>query len=329
MGQTPFDILVDAAQAHVVSRCVNAVAEAGIADALDDAPRTPEQLAAATSTHAGALSRVLRVLSSYGIFEARDGRYSHTPASRLLRKDHPQSLRAYALMVNLPFVCDSVEAMGRSLRTGGPSREEARDGGWWSYLARHPEERRVFNESMTAKAQGQIAGVLASYDFSRFGTIADIGGGHGHLLQAVLAAAPKSRGILFEQPQVIQEASAIAADRLKVQSGDFFRDALPVADAYLTMQVIHDWSDAEAVKILSAIRRAAPAHAKLLVIEMLVPEDSRPDWSKVVDPFMLTMLAGKERTQHEYKDLLADAGFRLDRTIEVGQSTAILEASPA
>jgi hypothetical protein len=182
---------------------------------------------------------------------------------------------------------------------------------------------------MTAKAQGQIAGVLASYDFSRFGTIADIGGGHGHLLQAVLAAAPKSRGILFEQPQVIQEASAIAADRLKVQSGDFFRDALPVADAYLTMQVIHDWSDAEAVKILSAIRRAAPAHAKLLVIEMLVPEDSRPDWSKVVDPFMLTMLAGKERTQHEYKDLLADAGFRLDRTIEVGQSTAILEASPA
>jgi hypothetical protein len=329
MAQTPFDVLMDAAQVYVVSRCVNAVAEARIADALDDAPRTAKQLAAATRTHADALSRILRVLSSYGIFEARDGAYIHTPASRLLRKDHPQSLQAYALMINLPFCWKSIEAIGHSLRTGGPSHDEAGHGGWWKYLASHPEEQRIFNEAMIAKAQGQVAGVLASYDFSRFGVIADIGGGHGHLLQAVLTAAPKAKGILFEQPQVIEEASAVASDRLKLQAGDFFHDPLPVADAYLIMQVIHDWPDAEATKILRAIRRPAHANAKLLLIELLIPEKPGPDWAKVLDLFMLTMLAGKERTQSEYKDLLAGAGFRLERTIEVGQSTAILEASPA
>jgi len=145
----------------------------------------------------------------------------------------------------------------------------------------------------------------------------------------VLAAAPNAKGILFEQHHVIEEASAVASDRLKLQAGDFFRDPLPVADAYLIMQVIHDWPDVEATKILRAIRRPAHANAKLLLIELLIPEEPGPDWAKVLDLFMLTMLAGKERTQGEYKDLLAGAGFRLERTIEVGQSTAILEASPA
>jgi len=181
---------------------------------------------------------------------------------------------------------------------------------------------------MTGKAKGQVAGILASYDFSHFGTIADIGGGHGHLLQAVLSAAPKAKGILFDQPGVIQETAGIASDRLKLQSGDFFKDALPAADAYLIMQVIHDWSDEEATKILSGIRRAAAGHAKLLLIEVVIPDTPSPDWAKMVDVSMLAMLRGRERTREEYRKLLAAAGFRLERLIDVGQSTAILEAGP-
>jgi O-methyltransferase domain len=328
MVQSPFYLLTEVSSGHVVSRCLNAVTEAGIADSLEDEPQSPEDLAAATGTHAGALGRILRLLSAYGIFEARDGRYAHTPASRLLRKDNPQSLRSYVLMVNMPLASNSADALGHSLRTGEPAINKVFPGGAWKYLEKHPDESRIFNEAMTGKAQGQIAGVIASYDFSRFGIIADIGGGHGHLLRAVLSTAPKAKGILFDQPAVIREAAAVGSDRLTLRAGDFFQDVLPAADAYLLMQVIHDWADAEATAILRGIRRVAPLGAKVLLVEAVIPDTPGPDWAKMVDVFMLVLLPGKERTRSEYQKLLADAGFRLERVIEVGQSTAILEAAP-
>src|SRR5207245_479447 len=110
----------------------------------------------------------------------------------------------------------------------------------------------LFNAAMAAKARGQIAGIITAYDFSPFGVVGDIGGGGGHLLRAVLAAAPATCGVLFDLPQVIAEAAALASDRLTLQAGDFFRDALPRCDAYLLMEIIHDWDDAEAVEILRA-----------------------------------------------------------------------------
>jgi hypothetical protein len=180
---------------------------------------------------------------------------------------------------------------------------------------------------MIGKAHGQIAGVLAGYDFSSFKTIADIGGGQGHLLEAVIRSAPNSTGILFDQPHVVQQAAAKASPRLKLQGGDFFKDALPVCDAYLIMQVIHDWPDAEAVRILSAIRKAAPAHAKLLVIEAIVPENAERSWITTLDLFMLALFSGKERTRSEFETVLSQTGFRLDRVIDVGLGTFILEAS--
>jgi hypothetical protein len=328
MAQTPFEILTGAGSAYVLSSCMNAVAELRIADALDDEPRNPGDLAAATGTDAGALSRILRLLSSHGVFESRDGGYARTPASRLLRADHPQSLRSYVLMCGLPPFVNSFGALAHTLRTGQPALEKVSPGGMWKYLASHPDDARIFNAGMSDKAQGPIAGVLASYDFSPFGTIADIGGGRGHLLQAVLAAAPKAKGILFDQPSVIEEAAGIASDCLTLQAGDFFKDVLPVSDAYLIMQVIHDWSDEESTKILSGIRRAAPPHAKLLVVEAVIPDSPGPDWAKVVDLYMLALLSGRERTRAEYYELLAGAGFRLDRMINIGQSSAILEAVP-
>jgi hypothetical protein len=179
---------------------------------------------------------------------------------------------------------------------------------------------------MVAKAHGQVAGVMASYDFLRFGSIGDIGGGSGHLLQAILDAVPAAKGILFDLPHVIEEAAGIASERLTLQPGDFFKDALPSCDAYLLMEIIHDWADEESVAILQAVRRAAPPHATLLLIERIVPNDPGPDWSKILDIHMLALLGGRQRTQQEYAALLDQTGFALTCDIDTQAGISILEA---
>jgi hypothetical protein len=181
---------------------------------------------------------------------------------------------------------------------------------------------------MAGKAHGHVAAILAAYDFSGFARIGDIGGGQGHLLRAVLDAAPTAGGVLFDLPHVIDAAAGIASERLTLQAGDFFRDALPVCDAYMVMEVIHDWGAEESVDILQAIRHAAPSHAKLLLIEQMVPTDPGPHWSKTLDIHMLTLLGGQQRTPQEYAALFDRAGFALQREIDTGAEVSILEAAP-
>jgi hypothetical protein len=312
---------------YAVPRCLHVLAEIGVADALGDSPRTAADLAASTGVNGGALARALRLVAAYGIFEPHNDGYVHTELSRLLRTDHPQSMRSFVRWMGDPFCWKSTELLGHSMRTGEPAAEQVSPGGSWAYLTQHPDISAIFDDAMAGKAHGQSAGILANYDFSRFDTIADIGGGRGHLLQAVLEAAPNAAGVLFDQPHVIEDIANIASARFKLQGGDFFKDALPVCDAYMIMPVIHDWNDREAIQILSAIRRAAPAHVKLLLIEGVISDDLNPSWIKMCDIFMLTLLTGKERTLREFGDLLAASGFRLDKVIDIGLSTSILEAS--
>lgn len=323
----PADTILDVSMSYAVSRCLHVLAEIGVADALGDSPRTATDLAASTGANAGALARALRLVSAYGVFEQCNDGFAHTPASRLLRTDHPQSMRSFVRWTGAPIDWQSFELLMHSVKTGSPAAEQVTPGGAWAYLAQHPEISHIFDEAMTGKAHGQIAGILSTYDFSTFKTVADIGGGRGHLLQAVLDAAPNATGVLFDQPHVVKDLAGTASARFTLQGGDFFKDALPVCDAYMIMQVIHDWNDRQAVEILSAIRRAAPAHAKLLLIEGIIPDDSNPSWIKMLDIFMLAMLTGKERTHREFEDLLAASGFRLDRVIDVGLGTSILDAS--
>jgi O-methyltransferase len=321
----PFATLIQIAGGHSISRCLHVVADLGVADALEETPQTCEELAKATGAHAGALSRVLRLLSAYGIFEGRDERFAHTPASRLLRSDHPQSMRAFVRMIGLPINWASYEELHYSVRTGLPASSKVTPGGLWNYFAEHPEASQLFNEAMTAKSQGEIAGVVHAYDFSRFGVIGDIGGGRGHLLQAVLAAAPNAKGVLFDQTHVMEQVSGSASGRLHLQSGDFFKDDLPTCDAYLMMDIIHDWNDEDATKILHNLRRAARPGAKLLLIEAIIPDDPNPGMAKMLDIHMLTLTGGRQRTQHEHVALLANAGFRFEREIDLG-NFSILDA---
>ena len=322
----PFDMLLRMAGGHAISRCLHVVADLGVADALEETPRTVAELAAATGADPGALGRVLRLLSAHGIFGKSDGRYGHTPSSRLLREDHPQSMRAFVQMMGLPVNWKSYEELHYSVRTGLPATGKVTPGGIWKYFAENPEANRVFNQAMTAKAQGEIAGVMHTYDFSEFRMIGDIGGGRGHLLAAVLAAVPKAKGVLFDLPHVIEQAANNASERLRLQAGDFFKDDLPVCDAYVMMDIIHDWSDEDSARILKNLRRAAPVGAKLLLIEAIIPDDTNPNWAKLLDIHMLTLAGGRQRTQQEHAELLGNTGFRLEREIAVSGNFSILEA---
>jgi hypothetical protein len=323
----PFDTLIQLAGGAVVPRSLHVIADLGVADVLGDAPQSATALAAATGVQADALDRTLRLLSAYGIFERLDGLYAHTPASRLLRTDHPQSMRSLVRMLGLSAFWNCWGELEYSVRTGLAVTDKVLPGGLWGYLSSHPNEARIFDEAMTGKAHGQVAGVLRAYNFKTFNLIGDIGGGRGHLLQAVLSQAPQARGVLFDQPHVIEAASGVATDRLALQAGDFFKDPLPSCDAYLLMEVIHDWDDERAKAILRAVRSAASRESKILIIEAIVSEDSQPSWPKMLDIWMLG-LAGKQRTQREYAALLNAVGLQFTREIDTGAGVSIIEAVP-
>ncbi len=323
---SPISTLINISAGYALARCLHVAADLGVADALDETPRTATELAATVGANPDALSRVLRLLSAHGIFLAHGDTVAHTPASRLLRTDNPQSMRAFVRLFGLSLCWDTQGALAQSVRTGLPAVGEVHPGGFFAYLTEHPEAGAIFNAAMVGKAHGQVAGVLAAYDFSGFGTIGDIGGGRGHLLQAVLDTVPAARGVLFDLPQVIAEAQGLASERLTLQPGDFFKDALPVCDAYLLMEIIHDWDDADASAILQAVRRAAPPQAKVLLIEQMIPDDPGPHWTKTLDLHMLALLGGRQRTRQEYAALLEGAGFIFERQVDTPADVAILEA---
>jgi hypothetical protein len=323
----PFAILEQMAGGYCLPRCLHVVADLGVADAIDDFSKTAAELAATVDAHPDALHRVLRLLSAHGVFSTDGQRFSHSPASRLLRTDHPQSMRSFVRMFGLSSNWATFEELHHTIKTGLPAAEKALPGGFWEYLSKNTEAAGIFNAAMSAKAQAHVPMILAAYDFSRFQRIADIGGGRGHLLCAVLDATPNLNGVLFDLPHVVEESASFASERLTLQGGDFFKDTLPSSDAYLLMEVIHDWGDEESIGILNAIRTAAHPGATLLLIEQIVPDDPGPHWTKLLDIHMMAYFAARQRTTQEYETLLSRAGFHFAREIETGAGISILEAT--
>ena len=311
---------------HTIARCIHVIAEAGVADAVGDQPRPVAELAAATGLDSGALGRMLRLVSSHGVFASDPRGWVHTPASMLLRSDHPQSLRSFARMIGMPAIWRGFTDLEHAARTGSPAIDSA---GHFAYFAEHPDEASLFNQAMAGKSAAVVPAVVDACDFGRFRTVADIGGGRGHLLRAILERAPAASGILFDLPHVIADCSNAGSSRLRLMAGDFFHDTLPVSDAYVLMEVLHDWTDDKAAKILSAIRRAAPAHARVLIVEALVSESPEPHFGKMLDIIMLAVTGGRERTAPEYERLLASTGFRLERVVPTPSQYSVVEASVA
>lgn len=295
-----------------------------MADHIGNEPLKVNRLASECNVDADALDRVLRLLVAHGVFKHEGDGYAHTESSRLLRSDHPMSMRAFSRMIGLPVFWASLGHLQDSTRTGSPAVDLVEPQGVWAYFQNHPHEAQIFGQAMTAKAAADIAAVLGAYDFSRFGTIADIGGGRGHLLRAVLDAVPAAEGVLFDLPSVI-ETLDIHLERLSPQAGDFFVDQLPTVEAYILMEVLHDWADKEATDILRGIRRAASPGAAVLVIEGVVAEEHVDPRVQTLDVLMLTMTGGRERTTNELDALLQSAGFRLANVIETAGPMRIVE----
>lgn len=319
----PEDVIKNLAIAHVLARCLHVVADFGVADALGDRPVPAADLAQRVGLDPDALARILRLLAAHGVFAPGPLGYSHTPASRLLKTDDPRSLRPLVRMRALPAIWHGFTELAQAARTGRPATD-------WpalvAYFASHPEEAAVFNEAMVAKSRAVIPAVLDAFAFDGYKVVADIGGGRGHLLQAILARVPAAQGVLFDLPHVIADAEPAASARLRLVAGDFFVDPMPTADLYILMDLLHDWRDEDAARILAALRRAAPRNAHMLIIETLVAETPGPHFSKTLDILMLALTGGRERTPAEHGRLLENAGFRLERVLPTEAQYSIVEA---
>jgi C-methyltransferase len=321
----PHEMIWQLTNAAVASRSLHVAADLGVADHLGDETAGAETLAARCGADPIALDRILSLLSAVGIFERTSSGYRHNDASRILRSDHPRSMRAFPQMMNLPLVATSFARLDHAVRKGTPAADTVDPNGLWAYLEAHPDEARVFGEAMAAKAGADIAAVLDAYDFRPFDSVADIGGGRGHLLRAILDAVPGTRGVLFDLPSVISGLD-ISTEGLDAVAGDFFVDPLPKADAYLLMEVLHDWSDSEVVAILKAVRSAAEPGAVVLVIEGVL-RDGEPDPRvHTLDVVMLAVTGGRERRPAEFEQLLTEAGFRLTTVIATDGPMSLIEA---
>lgn len=314
------------------AQAITAAADLGIADALANGPLSADELAAAVHADVDTLSRLLRALISRGIFrQRRDGRYDLTPLADALRSDAEVSVGAFGRFVGSPQHREHWSHLTNAVRTGRAVIPELRGKPMFEYLADEPEFGEIFNDAMTSVSELAIAAVTAGYDFSRYATIVDVGGGHGRLLAAVLEATPTARGVLFDLPQVVARAPAVLSehrvqDRVHVVPGSFF-DAIPDGgDAYLLKNVIHDWPDDEAAHILGNVRNAAAAGKNVLLVEFVIPPHSREFIGKWADLEMLVIADARERSAAEYARLLSRTGFRMTRIVETASPFSVVEA---
>ena len=325
----------------MTSRIIQVAAELGIADLLAKGPTTIEGLSARTQTHAPSLHRMLRALASFGLVdEIEPGRFALTLLGTQLCSNKAWSLRHLAMMYGSERAWRCWGDLLHCVRTGQSGMAHVYGVGSFEYLTAHPEAARVFNEAM-AEITRQIArAVVAAYDFSRFSTIVDVGGGSGALITAILAASKALRGIVFDLPSgnaeaAHQLATAGVAERCTVITGDFFQSVPGNADAYILKSVIHDWDDERSITILKNCRKAITANGKLLLVERVMPQrmEASPTHQQMamLDMNMLVMPGGRERTQAEYRSLFAAAGFELERILPLPQTVGVslIEVIPA
>ena len=316
------------------SQAVYVAAKLGIADLLAAGPRTVEELAEQTGAHAPSLYRVLRALAGIGIFaEDDDGRFSMTPLAEPLRPNVPGSIWAMAVMMGE----EHYHVWGDlifSVETGQTAFDRIYGMPVFDFLSENHEKGRIFDAAMTGIHGQETDAILAAYDFSGFQVLADIGGGNGTKLTAILQRYPNMQGILFDLPPVIERAqekmdAAGVADRCRLVSGDFFQSVPDGADAFLMRHIIHDWDDEKSLAILRNCHAAMPADGKLLVIESVIPPGNDPCFGKWLDLTMMLIPGGKERTEDEYRMLFERAGFELARIVPTGGEVSVIEGRKA
>jgi hypothetical protein len=327
-------VLLKMMTGYWVSKALNVAAELGLADLLQDGPRSSDDLAATCGVHAPTRYRLLRALASVGIFTEVDGRrFALTPLAELLRSDVPGSMRALARM----YGSEQYRAWGDlldSVRTGRPAFDRTFGASYFEYLASSPAGDAIFNEAMAGWTTQVAEAVVAAYDFAGVDTVVDVGGWHGLLLATILRAHPAVRGVLFDQPHVVKEAqprlqAAGVAERCATEGGDFFVAAPAGGDVYVLAQILHDWDDERCRVILGNCRQAMRPAGRLLLVEQVLPPANEPSFAKWLDLHMLVLLTGRERTEAEYRDLQPGTRFPKSTPIQFSKSTPIRNSPPS
>lgn len=316
-----------------VSQAMYVVAELGAATVLDqEGSQTVAELARRTDSDPEALARLIRTLTPMGLFSTDGEKVSITPVGATLSETHPRSLHGLARMWMqthyLPF-----SELTHSVRVGQPGASKYLGEPLFDWLSRDARREALFSQAMAELTASLRAGVFEGYQLPLGSTVADIGGANASVLIELLTrdADSSRRGIVFDRPDAVLHAqSSLAAagltDRVELICGDFFV-AVPPAEIYLLGFILHDWDDEHSQRILESIAAAADEGARLVIVEMVVPPGDGPHLSKAVDLTMLGMLTGKERTEHEYRRLLNDSGFTLDRVVATPSPVSILEAT--
>jgi hypothetical protein len=320
----PQEAMLNLISGFWIARSLYLAAQLGIADLFDDQPKTVAQLAAATHTDRRSLYRFLRVLGSIGILTESDQSFGLTPLGATLKTDSPGSMR-YAVMAQM----GEDHSMGwsnglHSLKTGESAFDAAAGMSLWDYYAQHLEAGKVFSQSLSSTGTAIAQAVVASYDFSRFNTIVDVGGAQGSLISTIVQANPHLKGILFDLPEII--ANLPVDQAIQPVAGNFFESVPMGGDAYLMRWIIHDWNDEKSSIILKNCYHAMPDQGKLLLLESIIPPKNEPSPVKFFDLIMLLMVGGQERTQEEYRSLLRSNGFELTRVIPTPSLISIIEA---
>ena len=324
--------LVRLVDGYRVSQMIHAAVELGIPDLLADGERTADDLAEASGADPAALYRLLRALASLEVLHEADGhRFSLTELGQPLRADVPGSLRGWVRLTGRDHVWRSWGNLANAVRDGENAFRSIHGTDVWEWRAAHPEESAIFDDAMMSLTGAANAAILAAYDFGRFGTVVDVGGGNGTLLAALVAAHPQLRGILFDQEHVVSGAepvlrAAAVLDRCQVVAGSFLASVPEGGDAYVLKSIIHDWEDEESVSILRTCREAMGPEAVVLVIERDLGPPNENAAAKLSDLNMFVMPGGRERTVEEYAALLERAGLRLAGAHPTSTGHLVVEA---
>jgi hypothetical protein len=328
-----FSAMSDLISKGLMIQGLSIAARLRIPDLLRDRPRRADELAAATGAHAPTLRRLLRALTGLGVFTQDDEeRFGLTPLGSTLCSG---PVRERAAFVGEPWVWNAWGNLCHSVMTGESPFRRTHGMSLFEYLERNPEARSVFHRNLSRQSELQIPSILAAYDFSRFERVVDVGGGHGALLTAILAANPTLTGVLYDLPEVVAGAADLVtssgvAERLVTAGGDFFDSVPSGGDCYLLKLVIHDWEDELAVRILRNVRAAIKDGGTLLLIEFVMPTGEAFHHAKFMDLSILVFTDnGRERTEAEHRDLLERGGFTFATTIQTTSPLSVIESVAA
>lgn len=317
----------------MISGAVSALARLGVPDHLGFTPQSAEELAPKVGAEAVPLYRLMRACAAVGILaEGPDGKFSQTPLSELLRSNGPVSLRGWAMMNSQEWHMRGWEHLEYCVRTGKQALDKIYGKPAFELLNERPEIASVFNHAMTDLSRLDSPPVAEAYSFEGIGQITDVAGGHGLLLATILERHPHLRGTLYETPKVIEGAHTgpltPLMDRCTLVGGDMFSSIPPGADAYIMKHIIHDWPDELSLKILRGCRAGVNPGGKLLVVDQVIQPGNDFDAGKFLDLEMLIFPGGHERTEQQFRDLFAAAGWRLNRIVPTHAGISIVEGLP-